>query len=210
MCNRANPADRRSLEIVNMIHLEFLLGHQLCPVFACGGDIGIRHRPNVPHVGRLYTAAVRVVAFEMGGVDLDFFGIAGRAQCDDDPVIAGSPTTAGFPTVTHVQAAPRGQDDPGIAIMRVAVPDNPPCIDDGRQFVMPGRVLAFPFADGCSPDAEAGDAAIRKNVEPQDVVGSLVVDREKVLGVPQEISVQTVCSSGNPSISAPSIDANGG
>ena len=65
--------------------------------------------------------------------------------------------------------------------MCVAVPDNPSCIDDGRQFVISGRVLAFPFTDGGSPDTEAGDAAIRQNVEPQDVIGSLVVDREKVL-----------------------------
>ena len=71
--------------------------------------------------------------------------------------------------------------------MSVVVSHYPAAIDDGRQFVMHGRVLTFPFADGRTPDAETGDATVGVDVQTQVVEGLIVLNPKQVRGIRIEL-----------------------
>ena len=48
---------------------------------------------------------VRIVAFEVGGIDFDFFDAARLTEPQYDPVVSSASTTRGLPAVSHVDAA---------------------------------------------------------------------------------------------------------
>src|SRR4051794_22177161 len=78
---------------------ELRLGQERRPARAGDEVRGTRARGRVDAVER---EAVRVVALEMGGVDLDDRRRAARAELNEDPVVARAATAAGLPAAAHV------------------------------------------------------------------------------------------------------------
>src|SRR3569832_2087219 len=96
-----------ALEAVDVVSLEFGLRQQHWPVFSLGGDL-LRRAMRLRR--GLDEAAVRIVALEMVGADLDSLDDARVAEVQDGPGVAGFAPAARLPAIAHVLAAVgRGQ-----------------------------------------------------------------------------------------------------
>ena len=86
--------------------------------------------------------ALRVVALEVVGVDLDPLEEAGRPESQDQPVVAGTAAAAGLPAVPHVRGAARHDQVVLGAEVHVARAEDEPAVPDGGQIQQAIIVLA--------------------------------------------------------------------
>src|SRR3989344_3789921 len=94
-------------ELVLGVHLQLLAWQQLAPEQALGLDLAVGAAFDECALDR---AAVRVIAFEVQGVDDDAFDLARMAEGDNHPVVTWGTATCSFPTIAHVDATPRVED----------------------------------------------------------------------------------------------------
>ena len=63
-------------------------------------------------------------------VDFKVLDHSGYSETNEDPVVSGLASSSGFPTIPHVHASTRRQNDPWVPIMRVIETGDPTTIFD--------------------------------------------------------------------------------
>ena len=163
-------------ELVFGVHFQLLARQQFTPEQALGLDLAVGAAFNK---GRLDVAAVRVVAFEVQGVDDDAFDFARGAQRDDDPVVARRAAAGGFPTVAHVDAATRVEDVAHATEMLIGAGQCAAAIECRGQVELLVVANRAPVAVRNAVHAQTGDAAVRVDIEAQ--VADRLVERDLVV-----------------------------
>src|SRR3989344_4030973 len=151
-------------ELVLGVHLQFLAWQQLAPEQALGLDLAVGAAFDE---GRLDRAAVRVVAFEVQGVDDDAFDLARMAEGDDYPVVTWGTATCSFPAVAHVDATARVEDVAHAAEVFVRAGQGATAIQCRSQVNFFVVTYVRPVAERYAIDAQTCDAAVRIDVEAQ-------------------------------------------
>ena len=201
-------------EDVDLVRLELHFGQQQRPALRSRGDLLGR----AGRVGRrLEEAAVRIIAFEMGGVDDDLLDPPRRAQLQHRPVVPGLAPPPRLPAVAHVHAAPRRGEILDAAIMLVIGDDAAAAILHRQQVEARVRIDRRPVLGDPAPDAQPGDAAVGKDVEADMGDGLAMLDRARRRGRRRSARgaavtfVQPASSSGTASsLRQTSISAPGG
>ena len=201
------------------------LGQQRHPRRA-GDQVG---DPRARRVDALERAAIRVVALEVVGVDLDRVERAAGAEADQDPVVAGRALAPRLPAAAHVLGPARQEQVVHRAEEGVGAGEGEPAVAHRREidaaFDGVRARLAIerrrrPLGGDAAEDAEARDAAVGEDVQADVRDRRARRRREQVLRVgphaasaPAARSTRMACSaaSGVPrGACTPSIDANAG
>ena len=133
--------------------------HSTSPPESRSGD-------EIRRVADFERAALRGVALEVVGVDLDPLDRPAGRQPNDGPVVPGTTTTLGLPAIAHVGGAARQDEVVPVAEEHVAAPDDQAAVlergeigeDAGLERRIPRRFAV---------DSQPGHAAVGIDVEPE-------------------------------------------
>jgi len=137
-------------ELVLGVHLQLLARQQLAPEQALGFDLAVGATFDE---SALYSAAIRVVTFEVQGVDDDALDLARMAEGDYHPVIARGTSARGFPTVAHIDATARIEDVAHAAEVFVRAGQGATAIEGGGQVDLLIIADSAPVAERHAVDA---------------------------------------------------------
>src|SRR5690349_1963972 len=86
-------------ENLAMIRFQLGLRENLSPDMRCG-EKGVGLRGSA--MADLQRTGIRIVAFEVRGINFDFMDFAGHAELEDHPIMPGAASPLGFPSIAHV------------------------------------------------------------------------------------------------------------